>query len=306
MKIAYLIMAHRNPRLLGKLVNFLSGEDTGFHIHIDQKSDLLQFSQIKGPNIHFCKTRVPVYWAEYSMIEAMLTLIREALESPMQYRYFMLLSGSDYPIQSRDYIRDFLSARDGSEFISMVEIPNEEAGIPLSRLQTLRMPSTHPVARLVVRGLAKFGFARRDHQKHLGALKPFGGSTWWTLTDQACQYILQFVGANPQVRRYFEKTFACDEMFIHTIIGNSPFKENVRRHLMFEDWPGETAGSGHPALITSDHVANFQKVGRVEMKDVFGQGEVLFSRKFNEDNLQVVQEIDNMIQKREYFGHCSC
>src|SRR5207247_487420 len=97
----------------------------------------------------------------------------------------------------------------------------KEAGLPISRIRTLRIQSDKPVYRFIVRCLAKAGLARRNYRRHLGALDPYGGTTWWALTKEACEYILEFVGNNGSICRYFERSFASDEMVLHTVLGNS-------------------------------------------------------------------------------------
>jgi hypothetical protein len=60
MKIAYLILAHRNPKLIKKAVECLSCEDS-FFIHIDAKVAINQFDSIRGKNVFFTDERIAVY-----------------------------------------------------------------------------------------------------------------------------------------------------------------------------------------------------------------------------------------------------
>src|SRR6266567_2069482 len=140
MHIAYLVFAYKNPQLLRRLIRTLSSEDCSFFVHIDKKSNLDEFEMIKneGSNVLFSEERIPSYWAEFSGVQAILLLIRQALKAPREYDYFVLLSGSEYPIKSAQYIQKFLEANRGVEFMSIVKMPNEEAGKPLSRINTLR------------------------------------------------------------------------------------------------------------------------------------------------------------------------
>jgi Core-2/I-Branching enzyme len=294
MKIAYLVFAYKNPQLLKKLIGQLSSEDCGFFIHIDQKSDISQFSGISGPNIFFSEKRIPVHWAEFSGIRAILLLIQQALQAPEHYQYFCLLSGSEYPIRSHTYIQKFLEDNRGFEFINTARMP--APGKPISRLNTLRYPSTKPVRRFAMRLLAKVGMARRDYRKYLGHLKPYSGITWWTLTRDACQYILEFVTQNPHVSDYFEEVFAPEETFFHTILGNSEFQSRIRRNLLYEDW---SCGGGHPAMITPQHIEFFESSEKVSVDTLYGPGELLFARKFSDDTTHLLQRIDDMIDRKE-------
>ena len=100
MKIAYLILAHRNPRLIKKAVECLSCEDIAFFIHIDAKVDISQFDSIRGKNVFFIEKRIAVSWGEFSQTEAIFLLIQEALAAPQRYDYLVLLSGSDFPCEA--------------------------------------------------------------------------------------------------------------------------------------------------------------------------------------------------------------
>src|ERR1017187_8317504 len=98
MKVAYLVVAHNNPQLLKKQVEVLSSEDCAFYIHIDQKSNIEEFGEIRGENVFFSEKRIPVYWGGFSVIQAVLVLLQEAIDSSKNYDYLVLLSGCDYPL----------------------------------------------------------------------------------------------------------------------------------------------------------------------------------------------------------------
>jgi len=82
MKIAYLIVVHKNPQLLKRAIATLSSEDCAFLIHIDQKTKIEEFSEISGENVFFSAQRIPVYWGEFSQIQATLMLMRQAIRMP--------------------------------------------------------------------------------------------------------------------------------------------------------------------------------------------------------------------------------
>jgi hypothetical protein len=293
MKIAYLLFVYKNPLLLERIVEHLSCDDSAFFVHLDLKSDIGDFSAIRGKNVFFTRERIPVYWAEFSGNRAMMILIREALASREQYDYFVLLSGSEYPLQSRQYIHNFLEANHGTEYINMVKMPNEAAGKPISRINTLRIQSHRPVYRTLVRVLAKMGLAQRDHAKYLGEMKPYAGNTWWALSHEACKYIMDFEAGNSRVVSFFEDCFAPEETYFHTILGNSRFAARVRRNLVYEDWSESKA---HPAMIDEKHIAIFKANDRVCVTDVYGAGEVLFARKFSDSNVNLIDRVNEMIK----------
>jgi len=293
MKIAYLVFAYKNPQLLERAIGRLSSRESAFFIHIDQKSNIKEFSRIRGESIFFTEKRIPVYWGEFSGVQAILLLIRQALESP-EYDYLILLSGSEYPLRSTNYIHTFLEENQGLEFINMLKMP--APGKPISRINRLRLQSDKPVRRLAVRALARLGSFQRDYRKYLGSLEPYSGLTWWALTRDACRYILEFVERNQPVVEFFQDVFAPEETFFHTILGNSAFRCRIRRSLLYEDWriPG-----GHPAMITGQHVAFFEAQEIVCVNDFYGRGELLFARKFSDQTLNLIDRVDEMIRRGE-------
>jgi hypothetical protein len=116
------------------------------------------------------------------------------------------------------------------------------------------------------------------------------------LTRGACQNILEFVERNGHVVEYFQNVFASDEAFFQTIVGNSCFKSRIRRNLHYYDW----SSGPHPATINDQHIAWFEGQDKVFVNDAFGEGEVLFARKFS-DNLELLQRMDDMIEEKERF-----
>ena len=296
MKIAYLILAHANPRHLKRMVETLSCEDCSFFIHIDRKVDINAFSAISGPNVSFIKNRLTISWAEYSLVEATLLLIREALASPSRPEYLVLLSGSDFPLRTKEYIHRFFEDHRGCEFIGIVKIPSREAGIKLSHINVLHIPVERPLLRFIVRVFAKFGFARLDYRSELRSMEPFGGSQWWALSSEACRYVIDFARDHPEICRFFSKTSAPDETFFHTVLGNSELRSSITRNLMYEDWQ---AGTPHPNPIGESHLAYFRGRDKVLADDVFGAGELLFARKLSDETLLISQQLAELAKQKD-------
>lgn len=261
MRIAYLIMTHENPLLLQRMIRTLSfgDEECAFFIHLDRKTAFEGFSSVCGQNVWFSNNRIPVYWGEFSQVDAILSLVRKAIESPSGYDYCVLITGSCYPLRTGGYIRRFLEANQGLEYMDILRVP--APGKPLSRLNTIRYPSTKPIRRFVFRALARIGLAQRDHRKYLGGLEPYSGDGAWALTREACQYVIDFMAANPHLERYYRKTFAADEAFLQTILGNSKFRERIQRNFVYVDW--SRCGAGHPEMLSHEHVRLFEGQDRV-------------------------------------------
>lgn len=294
MKIAYLTLVHRNPKLLGRLIQILSTEDSGFFIHVDRKSNISDFSSIKGKDIHLIQERRSVFWGEFSQVEASLDLIRIALRSDVQYEYFVLLHGSDYPLRSSNYIDRFFEENNGLEFISAVKMP--APGFPLFKINKVRYPSDKPIRRFVSRLVTKVGLGYRDYRKSLPGMAAYGGDACWALSRNACEYVMEFVGDHPEILRYFARTLTSDEMFFHTILGNSSFRGRMRKSILYTDWPEL---GNHPNEIGEKNLTFFEGQEKVWTEDQFGAGEALFARKFSDNRLDLLDRMDEMIRGKE-------
>ena len=296
MKIAYLILAHDAPKHLSRLVRALDSANSTFVIHVDRKSDIAPFRErVSQRNATFLDERVAVYWGEFSIVQATIQLMKTALNHSSCPDYLCLLSGSDYPLRGPDYIDAFLCRNKGCEFINLVPMPCDDVGKRINRLQEYRLqtPQDGRFARAIIARLNRFINemlkVRRDHLKVLKDMTPYAGSQWWTLTQNASRYILEFIDSRPDVIQFFRNTYLPDESIIHTIIGNSKFSPKAVRNLTFADW---SRPNGGPAIIDMDHLNAFVKTERVVSADFYGRGELLFARKFADDSAQLTNFID--------------
>jgi len=295
MTLAHLILAHSCPVHLARLLTALGDQHPVF-VHVDAKTEFSIYESIDAPNVRWLRNRVPVYWGEYSMVEAILALVREALADPVRSDYCILLSGADYPLRSDRYIQEFFRRNAGEQFISLATIPSRDAGLPLTKVNQFAMPSDRPLLYWLTKMSARFGIGERDHRRHLRSMQPYGGSTWWALTRDLCEYIVNFADRNEWFCNFFRHTYSSDETFFHTIVGNSGFASSVRRSLMYDDW---SAGGRHPEMISERHLELFETANEVVLHDAFGPGELLYARKFNDDNTAIVRRLDKMIASKD-------
>jgi hypothetical protein len=278
--IAYLVLAHQHSEQLSRLAEQLRSPAADIFVHVDAKVPIEPFLRAVGPDVHFTSTRIPVYWADYSQIRAVLLLIEAALGAPRKYDYLVLLSGVDYPLRSAAEIEDFFAQNKGSEFINWVAMPSAAVSKPLSRLTDYHgRPGLFGRLRTKARRLLiKLHLIprARDYKAYLGETAPYAGSTWWALTRDACQYIQTFVGQNPRFMKFFENTSSPDEMVFQTILANSLFRSRMRRNLTYADW---SDGAASPSAIGERHLALFGANPVLKADSPYGSGEYLFCRK---------------------------
>lgn len=299
MRVAYLILAHNHPNHLQRLITALSSNLSACFIHIDRKSDLDLFSGIHGHNVYFSEKRIPVYWGDFSQVKAILSLLKMALSQRPKFDYFVLISGTDFPLKSAAGIENFFDRNHGTEFINLVQMPCEAMGKPISRLTTYKVrPSNSRLIRILRKGMVKLGATpkQRNYDAYLRGLIPYGGSTWWALSRPACEYIQNFVSRETRIVNFFKNTICPDESFFQTILGNSPYKAKVGRNLTYTDW---SEGGGSPVSLTDKHLQFFATNPSIVVSDGYGTGEVLFARKFSDEAQDIVAELEQLIRQRD-------
>lgn len=106
MRIAHLILAHKNPEQLNRLIIAADHPAFDFYIHIDKKKDDAPFrSLIQQKNVFFIDKRTKIYWGDWGTIQA--TLNGFEIIIPKGYDYINVISAQDFPIKSADYIHQY-------------------------------------------------------------------------------------------------------------------------------------------------------------------------------------------------------
>ena len=272
MRIAYLILAHRQPRHLGRLVEQLDDGNATFLIHVDRNSDIAPFRRaVASKRATFLPERLAINWGGWSMVQATLDLLRHAHRDGTS-AYYQLLSDSCYPIKSNRDIGDRLAAG-GRNYLT---INHELTGQSpfFERVGIYHWPDLLP-ARSFQR-LHKFSSRL---QRRLPARRPppglllYKGWQWWCLNHACVEYSLSYIDSHPEVVRFFCRTSIPDETFFHTIIGNSVFAATLS--------PGFAAET-----IAGNHYVRWHRgKSRVLQTDSFEalvDSEACFARKFDE------------------------
>src|SRR5262245_9084885 len=121
MKLAYFIAAHRLERQFEWLFRALWNPDDMYVIHLSKSASDQCVREIKRlaedrPNVHFLQ-QMAVAWGGWSLVEIHLEAIRFLCRQPGAWRYFINLSGQDYPVRPPEELRAFLARHDGQNFL---------------------------------------------------------------------------------------------------------------------------------------------------------------------------------------------
>lgn len=281
LKIAYLILAHKNPEQIIRLVHELNTVNTAFFIHIDQNTADQIYNQVvenlrELPNVHFV-TRHKSYWGHFSLVKATLQGMNEISSENVEFDYTVVLSGQDYPLLPNQYISRVLEKNKGLEFMEYSPMPRKDWSYGgMDRIEYWHFyPPNDP------QGLAREEFPKR---KFPTGFKPFGGSNWYCLTRECIDYICNFVKANSDFVSFFEYVLVPEEIFFHTIVLNSPFKDRVvNENLRYIEW---SPNSSNPNTLVKE---DYQKIIKSSK---------LFARKFDiTKDAEILDMIDCRIRQ---------
>ncbi|MGI4021850.1 MAG: beta-1,6-N-acetylglucosaminyltransferase [Janthinobacterium lividum] len=292
MNKAYIIMAHKSPNQVHRLVSRLNDGSSTFFIHIDQKAEFSQFSSLNnfGDTVHFTE-RFDATWGGYGLIKPYLSAMQTVKESPKKFDRILLLSGQDYPIKSNADINLFFENSPHSNFINYFPIPNYQKWPGGDRGGLYRVDKYYFGTKWYEFFLSKslnllstyIPFLRR---KMPNGMRPYTGQTWWNLDMYALNYILNYHAKHPEYIAFHKHTFVADELFVQMIIGNSKDEkllqsiENSEKR--FTIWP--KANSAHPKIM-----------GKTDIEAIKAS-EDLFARKFDENvDTEIMDLIDQQI-----------
>lgn len=295
-KHAYLLLVHGNPYVLEKLILLLDDERSDIYIHVDRKVkdfDFGYFSQLAKKSKLVFIDRVNVYWGHVSQIEAELKLFRAAFEQD-SYAYYHLMSGSDLPLKTQDEIHDFFKKKNGIEFIGYsndkLDIEKVENIHLFPKYQ--RLEEKELLKRLARKIRKVFLSIQRkiNYRKRLADQVSFKqGANWVSLTHDLVAELLRREG---DFLRFYRHSSCADEIYKHTFVYNSVFKEKVfslddelKSCQRFMDWK-----RGRPYTF------------RKEDFDLIMSSDFLFARKFED---KVDKDIVDAIFRRISQGQHS-
>ena len=240
--------------------------------------------------------RISVYCCSWGVTQAVVNGILHLGQLDFDPDFLFILSGQDYPIKSNDEIQAYLADHQGQQFMEIFPLPYKGWG----RYDGMRrFESFH----FWIRGkhLVYPPFSVRQHPTPLmktvqrlfphkkrtipGDLAPYGGSSSVTLGGNAFAYVYDLLRQplGEQLLRFFKRTNISDELFLQTLIGNSPLKDTIIGHsLVSIDW---SAGGPHPKIYSED-----------DFDTLIHTQDRLFARKFD---IQVDARILDMLDQ-----HC--
>jgi hypothetical protein len=310
MQLNYVILVHKNPLQLSRLVKRLSATDVHFYIHIDKAVSSQPFKDILTTfsNLNYVedKDRENITWGDFSMVQATLNAIKMIL-AEKKNGYCILLSGQDYPLKSNNFISNYFTQNDGINFMESQPIPwdyfwydNGVGRIENYNFHPKKMtkinifiPSIQSklfYRKRTIKQILKLLFSRHFYKiwvvlkkrKFPKSVSPHGGSQWWALPISTLKLIESYLNNNPNYIKFHKYTQVPDEIFFQTIISSKIAKNLISDKLTYVKWTEDDIFS--PTTLTIEH---FEELKTVRF---------LYARKFDINfDSQILDELDKSL-----------
>jgi hypothetical protein len=126
MHLNYIVLAHKNPAQITRMIRRLDCPEARFYINIDAPVELAPFQAALADNprcVFFTGAqRLNTMWGHVNAVKAALVGIAQIL-ADQRTGYTILVSGQDYPLKSNAYIKQFYQDNYGKNFIECFALP---------------------------------------------------------------------------------------------------------------------------------------------------------------------------------------
>lgn len=263
MKHAILILTKDIADELIELIR-LFDDRFSIYIHIDGKTELDEnkvntlLKLVDEANVF---QEYETNWGSRNIVSATLLLCIKAFNNE-DNKWFHLISESDYPIVSND---DFFSifSNDNVGYLDYFTLPHSQwfdGGLE-------RLRYYHPLDLINIK--TEKGYDRYSRfiemQKEIGIDRPllniqyYGGSNWWSLPRTIIEYVVNNIHWNRLYESLYD-TKIPDEIFMQTLLLNSPFKDRIinnnKRFILWQlkngNYPAYLDETDYDSIINSN------------------------------------------------------
>jgi core-2/I-Branching enzyme len=292
--LAYVVLAHKLPRQLARLLERLDHPDDVALVHVDAKKPIEPFRReleplLRSGRVRFTRERVRCHWGGPGHLRATLAAAEELLDSGHGFSHMVLLTGQDYPIRPLEEIREFFAEHEGESFLSWSlgegrDVPDSErAGNERwrwhGRLDRLKRRHYELPRRKRPVSLPNRFIPWVPERSLPEGLVPAQGLAYWALSRGALAYAVDYAQRRPDVARFFRRALAADENYFQMVLLSSPLSGGLvnedLRYLVWDEW--------HPRTLT-----------RQDLEPMLASRK-LFARKFDETvDSDVLDALDSL------------
>jgi hypothetical protein len=205
-------------------------------------------------NVSFVQPPTPTAWGTFTLVEAVLRAIKQMYDAPSSPDWFVLLSGSDYPIKPAGTIRGQLerSAYDAHimhEPVQFNELKNYWQRLYYGRYCTKiwYYPSLTKRLRPTRRKLVlKHPLLTRPFLPFSDHFRCYMGQFWFCGNRRAAEYILRFYETRPRLASYYRTVQIPDESYFQCVLANAPGLKLDNNDYRYIDW---SRGGWNPKIL---------------------------------------------------------
>lgn len=267
MTVAVLVMAYKEPTVLSMVVPVYLKAGFDVFVHLDAKASAFDYARAMGEQARHCRfvePRSPIFWGGFTMVEATVRLLEEALRTK-EYSNLLLVSDDTLPIVPVDRLRSALSTK--IERISIRRVREDELFMQRYReFYFLDHPATsllgRPIETSRIDDAFLQTFSRLLERRKAGKVDVplFYSSQWWCLTAEAARTVLSIHAERADLRESFEFSAVPDEIYFQTLVGNYARANGFIQGPVYVDWAREpkpfvfSAFEDFAGAVSPDHM----------------------------------------------------
>jgi hypothetical protein len=288
MKIAILILAHKDQPQIEFLIKQLQHPSFNIYLHLDKNASYT-YHDIQG-NYKRIENNYACSWGGYSVAKATFNLLKKAFDDGNEY--FILISGQDFPVKTNEQIFDFFLKNRGKSFIYMIS--KEQVKVEplvdynnfLQRFSLIHVPKRAPK-----NVFEKIGFSFKSRWRQLQKKYSFlrfpmpaniyAGENWFNLHRVEVAHLLAEYHKSIILRFRLSLGLSMEEVLPHTLLNRNLLTKNwVNDSLRFTIWKPNTS---HPECLSYENL------------DEAVSSNELFARKF--DDIKVIHQLSEKLKQ---------
>jgi hypothetical protein len=320
MKVAFLVLNHRGPTQLVRLLTALRSQlpESPIVVHHDNFHGDLPPAPFEAiGDVHLLESGQRVTWGHSSLVEVCCWSLAW-MQEHIEFDWVVVLSAQDYPIKPLADLADDLARDDADAVFAAAPIDDLTAVQRVFmrrryffkyRLVTASLPSRLPegaravlsagikLSTLVLNNLqpmfkiymlpdkTQYLFGRRARNTPFdGSWNCWYGSSWFALSRGALKNMLDYMADHPEYVDYCRSTMNSDESMLVTLAFNLPNLRIANRYITYTRW--RSRHTNHPDTF---RLADFEELAAAPQ---------YFARKFDIDTDAVILDaLDNFIGK---------
>jgi Core-2/I-Branching enzyme len=322
MRIAFLILSHRAPEQLLRLLATLRRElpDAPIVVHHDMFREGLTASALDPiGNVKLLTTDKPTAWGDFSIVDACWRSMSWMIEH-LEFDWVVMLSAQDYPIKPLSTLGDYLADTGADALLRSTPI-NRLSNAADRRDRRRRYLYQYKPTKITLHRDPLFDELRYGMRKSTGRLidvinilqpyfkiyrmpdrlpyrfgwransSPFTendpcwyGSMWLSLSYRAAKFVVSCTRERPDYVDYYRRTIIPDESATTTLLCNATDLRIEQCELHHTRWTHSK--TGHPDTFTVDDLHELMSVPEY------------FARKFDiAKDSKILDELDEMLAK---------